>query len=229
MTLCMTTRSLNSTTRSTTDKSIALPVNEVFVVVSLHSPHNRAVLCRRSTQQQQKKTEELTQNETDSSPLGGTYCTAMAAHSAANSSSPHPPIADMSPPADGGAATAARTAATRCCASSLRGLSAAPSRLPASPLSEAAPSRPALTRECRDGIKYVVHVTFVRWLLWGFAWHSIAQFTCSPRILFTNRPMMSVAEKTAVESKIWRSPLWKPSSGGQWRPGTGDVDGHRKI
>jgi len=71
--------------------------------------------CQR---QQLDKTGELTQKEKDSSSLGGNDCTAMAAHSAANSSSPLPAIADMSAPADGGAATAARTAATRCCAAS---------------------------------------------------------------------------------------------------------------
>jgi len=71
--------------------------------------------CQR---QQLDKTGKLTQKKKDSSSLGGNGCTAMAAHSAANSGSPHPTIADMSAPADGGATTAARTAATRCCAAS---------------------------------------------------------------------------------------------------------------
>ena len=68
--------------------------------------------------QQLDKTWELTKKEKDSSSLGGNGCTAMAAHSAANSGSPLPAIAGMSAPADNGAATAARTAATRCCAAS---------------------------------------------------------------------------------------------------------------
>jgi len=52
----------------------------------------------------------------DSSSLIGNGCTVMAAHSGANTGSPHPTIAHMSAHADGGVATAARTAATRCCA-----------------------------------------------------------------------------------------------------------------
>jgi len=49
--------------------------------------------CQR---QQLDKTGKLTQKKKDSSSLGGNGCTAMAAHSAANSGSPHPTIADMS-------------------------------------------------------------------------------------------------------------------------------------
>jgi len=71
--------------------------------------------CQR---QQLDKTGELKKREKDSSSLGGNGCNSMAAHSAANSGSPHPTIADMSAPADGAAATAARTAATRYCATS---------------------------------------------------------------------------------------------------------------
>jgi len=41
--------------------------------------------------------------------------------------------------------------------------------------------------------------------------------------------MMGVVEKMVVESKTSPSPPCISSSSGQWRPGTGGVDGHRKI
>ena len=60
----------------------------------------------------------------------------------------------------------------------------------------------------------------------GLCMHIFAQLACIPTILLIETPMMGVVEKTAVETGVSRSPPWMSSSGGWWRPGTGDVDGH---
>jgi len=60
----------------------------------------------------------------------------------------------------------------------------------------------------------------------GLCMHIIAQLACMSTILLIDTPMMGVVEKTAVETGVSRSPPWMSSSGGRWRPGTGDVDGH---
>jgi len=60
----------------------------------------------------------------------------------------------------------------------------------------------------------------------GLCMHIIAQLACMPTIILIDTPMMGVVEKPAVETGVSRSPPWMSSSGGRWRPGTGDIDGH---
>jgi len=163
--------------------------------------------CQR---QQLDKTVELTQKEKNSSSLGGNGCTAMAP-TAARPTRPSqtcrpPPTAARPPPPALPPPDAAPPLQ--------RALTAAPSRPPASQPSAASPPRPPLTPQCRNDITYVVYATSVRWPLWGFAWHIIAQFACTPRISLTDRPMMGVVGKTAVESKVSLSSPCISSSGG---------------